>query len=176
MLDSLITSKTRLKLLMRFFINSDTSDYLRNLAGEFGESTNSVRLELNRLEDAKLLLTKTALNKKLYYANVKHPYYDDLHNLLLKYVGIDQVVDTLVKQIKHLDKAFITNSFAQGRPSNIIDLVLVGKNLDEVNLNQLVHKTEASVTFKIRYITVKPDELSQYIKDKSKSLLIWSLR
>jgi len=175
MLDSLITSKTRLKLLMRFFINSDTSDYLRNLAGEFGESTNSVRLELNRLEDAKLLLTKTALNKKLYYANVKHPYYEDLHNLLLKYVGIDQVVDTLVKQIKHLDKAFITNSFAQGRPSNIIDLVLVGKNLDEVNLNQLVHKTEASVTFKIRYITVKPDELSQYIKDKSKSLLIWSV-
>lgn len=175
MLDSLITSKTRLKLLMRFFINSDTSDYLRNLAGEFGESTNSVRLELNRLEDAKLLLTKTALNKKLYYANVKHPYYEDLHNLLLKYVGIDQVVDTLVKQIKHLDKAFITNSFAQGRPSNIIDLVLVGKNLDEVNLNQLVHKTEANVTFKIRYITVKPDELSQYIKDKSKSLLIWSV-
>jgi len=161
---------------MRFFINCDTTDYLRNLAAEFGESTNSVRLELNRLEDAKLLLTKTVLNKKMYYANVKHPYFEDVHNLLLKYVGIDQVVDTLVKQIKHLEKAFITNGFAQGNPSNIIDLVLVGNNLDEVNLNQLVHKTEAKVTFKIRYITVKPDELSLYIKDKSKSLLIWSLK
>ena len=37
MLESLITSKTRIKLLIKFFINSDTTAYLRNLAEEFGE-------------------------------------------------------------------------------------------------------------------------------------------
>ncbi|MFN3444791.1 MAG: ArsR family transcriptional regulator, partial [Bacteroidia bacterium] len=30
MLDTLITSKTRIKLLLKFFLNSKTSSYLRN--------------------------------------------------------------------------------------------------------------------------------------------------
>jgi len=175
MLDSLITSKTRIKLLMKFFINSDTTAYLHNLVGEFGESTSNIRNELNRLEDAKLVVSRMIQNKKLYQANVKHPYYEDIHRLLFKYVGIDQVLDILVRRIGHLEKAYITDSFAEGTPGNIIDLVLVGSNFDDVYLNKLVHRTEENISFKIRYITVKPDELTKYIHDKSKSLLIWSV-
>ncbi|HPI15850.1 MAG TPA: ArsR family transcriptional regulator, partial [Spirochaetota bacterium] len=52
MLDALITSKTRVKLLLKFFMNPETRSYLRSLAEEFGESTNAVRVELNRLENA----------------------------------------------------------------------------------------------------------------------------
>jgi hypothetical protein len=174
MLESLITSKTRIKLLMKFFINSDTTAYLRNLASEFGESTNGIRQELNRLEDANLIEADTVQNKKVYHANTSHPYFGDIHRLLLKYVGIDQIVDDLVKHIGHLEKAFITNDFAQGKPGNIIDLVLVGNNFDDAYLNLLVKKTESSVSFKIRYITVEPDELPQYVQDKTKSLLVWS--
>ena len=55
MLDTLITSKTRVKLLMKFFMNPGTRAYLRELASEFGESTNSVRVELNRLSIAKII-------------------------------------------------------------------------------------------------------------------------
>ena len=51
MLDSLITSKTRIKLLLKFFLNTSTHAYLRGLADEFGESTNALRLELNHLEN-----------------------------------------------------------------------------------------------------------------------------
>jgi len=174
MLESLITSKTRIRLLMKFFINSNTTAYLRNLANEFGESTNGIRLELNRLEEAKLIEADTVQNKKVYHANTKHPFFEDIHRLLLKYVGIDQIVDDLVQHIGHLDKAFITNDFAQGKPGNIIDLVLVGNNFDDAYLNQLVRAAEANVSFKIRYITVEPAELPQYIQDKTKSLLVWS--
>ena len=176
MLDSLITSKTRIKLLMKFFINSHTTAYLRNLASEFGESTNGIRQELHRLEEAKLIEAETVQNKKVYRANTNHPYFGDIHHLLLKYVGIDQIVDELVMRIGHLEKAFITDDFAQGKPGNIIDLVLVGSNFDDVYLNQLVKKTEANVAFKIRYITVEPEELPQYVADKTKSLLVWSAK
>jgi len=174
MLDSLITSKTRIKLLMKFFINSHTTAYLRNLATEFGESTNGIRQELNRLEDANLLESESVQNKKVYHANTNHPYFGDIHHLLLKYVGIDQIVDELVKRIGNLEKAFITNDFAQGKPGNIIDLILVGTNFDEAYINQLVHKTEENVSFKIRYITVSPAEMLQYVSDKTKSLLVWT--
>ena len=61
MLDSIITSKTRIKLLLKFFLNSETKSYLRNLEQEFGESTNGIRVELNRLEGAGLLKTEVVV-------------------------------------------------------------------------------------------------------------------
>lgn len=174
MLDSLITSKTRIKLLMKFFINSDTTAYLRNLAGEFGESTNGIRQELNRFEEAKLLQSEVHQNKKIYKANIQHPYYGEIHRILLKYVGIDQVVETVVKRVGALQKAFIINDFAQGKPGKVIDLILVGNQFDEVYLNQLVHKAEKTISFKIRYITVTPEEITDYLPEKTKSLLVWT--
>jgi len=175
MLESLITSKTRIKLMIKFFINSDTTAYLRNLSEEFGESTNGIRQELNRFEDAKLLESKTEQNKKLYQANTKHPYFKDMHRLLLKYVGIEEIVDNVVNHIGELEKGYIINDFAQGNPGNILDLLLVGKNFDYDYLNKLVRKAEESVSFKIRYIAVSPDEAAQYIPDKAKTLLVWSV-
>ena len=52
MLEVLISSKTRIKLLLKFFLNPGSKAYLRGLAEEFNESTNSVRIELNRFEEA----------------------------------------------------------------------------------------------------------------------------
>lgn len=174
MLESLITSKTRIKLMIKFFINSDTTAYLRNLSEEFGESTNAIRLELNRFEEAKLLESKSEQNRKVYKANTKHPYFKDMHRLLLKYVGIEEIVDNVVKHIGELERGYIINDFAQGNPGNVLDLLLVGKNFDYDFLNKLVRKAEESVSFKIRYIAVSPEEATQYIPDKIKTLLVWS--
>ena len=54
----LIASKTRIKLLIRFFFNPETRSYLRELAKEFNCSTNSVREELNQLTNTKLLISE----------------------------------------------------------------------------------------------------------------------
>jgi len=58
MIEALISSKTRIKLLLKFFLNSSNKSYLRGLESEFGDSTNGIRLELNKLEEAGLLTTK----------------------------------------------------------------------------------------------------------------------
>ena len=73
MLDSLITSKTRIKLLVKFFVTSANSGHLRGLANEFNESTNAIRKELNHLSDAGYLEKKEVSNKIAYRANTKHP-------------------------------------------------------------------------------------------------------
>jgi len=174
MLDSLITSKTRLKLLMKFFINSDMTGYLRHLSAEFGESTNGIRQELNRFEEANLLESSTVQNKKLYRANINHPYYNDLHSLLLKYVGIERIVDDVVIRLGKLEKAFVINDFAAGKPGKVMDLILVGEKLDHGYLHRLVRKAEANVSFEIRLITVAPDKLDTYVNANVHALLIWS--
>jgi len=82
MIESLITSKTRIKLLLKFFLNTQTMSYLRSLEAEFGESSNSIRLELNKLESVGLLNSTTEGNKKLFFANTNHPLFDDINNIL----------------------------------------------------------------------------------------------
>ncbi len=73
MLETLISSKTRIKLLLKFFLNSKTTSYLRGLESEFGDSTNAIRLELNRLEKAGMLTAFMQGNKKMFTANTDHP-------------------------------------------------------------------------------------------------------
>jgi len=92
MLDSLVTSQTRIKLLKKFFLNSSTRAHLRGLESEFGESSNAIRVELNRFEDAGLLNSFPDGNKKVYQANPKHPLFGDIHNIILKETGIDRVI------------------------------------------------------------------------------------
>ena len=83
MLETLISSKTRIKLLLKFFLNDKATSYLRGLENEFGDSTNSIRQELNRFEKAGMLVSYTEGNKKYFKANTRHPLYQDTHNLLM---------------------------------------------------------------------------------------------
>ncbi|MDA3880351.1 MAG: hypothetical protein PF436_08190, partial [Prolixibacteraceae bacterium] len=158
MLESLITSKTRIKLLVKFFINSQTKAYLRSLETEFGESTNSIRIELNRFEKAGLLESSSEGNRKYYKANTGHAFFNEIHHLLLKYVGIDTIIDTVLSKVGHLERAYITGDFAQGIQSKVIDILLVGTNLDHNYINKLIQKAEEMVSFKVRYISIAPGE------------------
>ena len=71
MIETLISSKTRIKLLLKFFLNSNTTSYLRGLEGEFGESSNAIRVELNKLEEAGMLSSEVKGNKKMFKANTE---------------------------------------------------------------------------------------------------------
>src|SRR5512138_470231 len=102
MLDTLITSKTRVKLLLKFFLNSNSRSYLRNLETEFGESTNAIRLELNRFEKAGLLISGKEQNRKVYKANNRHPLFPDIQNIIKKYVGFDQIILSVVEKLGNI--------------------------------------------------------------------------
>jgi len=73
LLGPLITSKTRLKLLLRFFVNQDLSRYLQGLSKELKKNSNSVRVELNRLEQGGMLQSEMEGRRKLYRVNKTHP-------------------------------------------------------------------------------------------------------
>jgi hypothetical protein len=172
MIESLITSKTRVKLLLKFFLNSQTTSYLRGLEAELGESTNSIRVELNRLEEAGLLNSSTRGNKKVFFANTRHPLFTEINSILKKFVGIDQIIERVTSQIGNLQTAYITGDFAIGKDSQIIDLALVGDQLDRVFINDLVIKVEEIINRRIKYLILTSDEMKQYY-NKKPILLIW---
>lgn len=162
MIDTLISSKTRLKLLLKFFLNSKTTAYLRGLECEFGESTNAIRLELNRFEEAGLLETHSLGNKKIYQANTKHPIFSDIQNILKKYIGIDQIIEKVITRLGDINKVYVIGDFANGKDSKVIDLLIVAQQLNRTFLSELIEKTESLIHHKISYIILNETELADY--------------
>ena len=160
MLESLITSQTRIKLLLKFFLNPESKSYLRELAEEFGESTNSVRLELNRLTQAGLLTLKDEGRTKVYQANPHHPLFPDIQSMVRKFTGIDQLIPQILAQLGEIHSAFVTGDYAQGIDSGIIDLLIVGK-VDELYLKKLIDKVEQLIHRKIRFLVLSDEELEK---------------
>ncbi|WP_186755593.1 helix-turn-helix domain-containing protein [Echinicola salinicaeni] len=149
MLDILITSKTRVKLLIKFFTQDSNKGYLRGLAEEFHESTNSVRVELNRLSDAGILVSEKEGNTKSYSANKKHPLFKEMKNMVAKYLGFDRLVEVVIRNLGNVTKAVVVGDYAQGIDSGQIDLVLVAKDINQEYLNFLIEKAEEKIKRKV---------------------------
>jgi hypothetical protein len=172
MLDNLITSKTRLKILLKFFLNEKTMSHLRGLEAEFGESSNSIRLELLKLENAGLLSSKVIGNKKLYFANTNYPFFSEINSILKKTVGIDLIIDQITSQIGNLQAAYLTGDFAIGKDSQIIEMVLVGDHLDIAFIETLARKVDRLIKRSIKYTILTEEEMIQSFSNKP-VLLIW---
>jgi DNA-binding transcriptional ArsR family regulator len=174
-LETLISSKTRVKLLLKFFLNSNNSSYLRGLESEFSESSNAIRLELNKLEEAGLLSSNLQGNKKYFKANTKHPLYDDINSILLKFTGLDKIVANVIGKLGALDHVFVVGNLARGLSSEVIDLVFVG-DIDKVYLFDLIQKVETLISKKIKYVNYLSNEFSEeeFHSHKNSNLLLWS--
>lgn len=158
LLDTLIQSKTRLKLLLRFFLNPNESAYLRGLAKEFEESTNSVRIELNRFEKAGLILPHKEGNKKVYQVNTNFPMFNELQNIAFKHFGIDQIVEKVIKKLGKVERVYLTGDLAKGIDSEIIDISLIGNNVDTKYLIRLIDKVEKLISKRVRTLVLNEEE------------------
>ncbi len=174
MIETLISSKTRIKLLLKFFLNNKNTGYLRNLEAEFGESTNAIRMELNRLEKAGMLTSNLEGNKKIFQANVQHPLYGEVHSIVMKYVGLDRIIQHVVKRLGAVEEVYLTGTFAKGLDSSIIDLIMVGE-IRVSALADLVKKAEALINRRIRYIIYSQEEFKKNQKElaQDQMLLLW---
>ena len=174
LLDSLITSKTRIKLLLKFFLNPGTRAYLRGLATEFGESTNAIRVELNRLTEAKILKSVHSGRTVEYRANKKHSFFKDMQSVVKKYVGLDKLAEELVAKLGDIQAAYVIGDYAKGTDSGLIDLVLVGR-VDDDKLKEMTTKTEKLINRKIRTLVLDPMDLEKLNSrlDIEHALFIW---
>jgi hypothetical protein len=172
-LETLITSKTRIKMLLRFFINSNATAYLRGLAEEFGESTNSIRHELNNLSRAGYLTSAEDGRTIVYRANTQHPLYQDLKNLVHKYLGIDKIIENIVTKLGDVKAAYIVGDYAIGRDSGTIELLLVG-NVDDVYLSRVVEKARNLIHRDITAGIQSEAEFDANRHQHKHMLLLWS--
>ncbi len=170
----LISSKTRISLLGRFFFNPGTKAYLRELSKELQVSTNAVREELNQLTKTKLLTSEKDGRNVYYTANSDHPLFPELRSMVSKVMGLDQVVESILTRLGDLEKAYLIDDYAEGKDTGIIDLVLVG-NIDQYHLNDLSRKTERYIKRKIRPLTLTSEEFAAFLPTLKNrpNFLVW---
>lgn len=175
MIEALISSKTRVKLLLKFFLNSRATSYLRGLEAEFGDSSNGIRVELNRFEEAGMLTSYSKGNRKYFKANTLHPLYGEVHNILLKYIGFDKIIEEVINRLGQVEQVYVVGEFAKGLDSQVIDLIFVG-DINKSYLIHLIEKTEKLIKRKIRYICYLAEELDQVeeLSADQYHLLLWN--
>ena len=149
LLNTLITSKTRLRLLIKFFISQANKGYLNGLANEMGESTNSIRKELNHLFDAGYLNKVKKDNKVEYRVNSKHPLYKTLRNVVLKHLGLEDIVEAVLEKMGNVNQILLVGDYAEGKDTGNIEIFLIGKDLDMNYINQLEPKIEKIIERKV---------------------------
>lgn len=157
----IITSKMRINILMRLFINPSTQVYLRELVSEFQASPSHIKEELDQLKSSNLLTSQKNGRQVLFSANTNHPVFSELHSMVKKAFGMDKILDSMISRLGNLEKAILIDDYAEGKDTGIVDLVLVG-DINMQNLIDLTQKTEKYIDRKIRTLIIKPDEEEKF--------------
>jgi DNA-binding transcriptional ArsR family regulator len=173
MLSTIVSSETRVKLLIRFFFCRGVKSYLQELEREYGESRHTIRRELLNLEKAGLLRSDISGNRRYYRANTGHPFYGEIVSLVRKSAGIDHIISNVISRAGAIESAWITGTFARGIDSETIELVLSGPGINTSYINQLVKKAEKILNRKIIYVAFTPEQAEHFLKERE-SLLIWA--
>ena len=145
---------------------------MRGLESEFGESSNSIRLELNRLEEADMLHSELQGNRKLFKVNSNHPLYGEINSIVKKYFGLDVIVEWIANRLGNLQAVYLTGEIAKGKDIGLIDLILVG-DIDQTYLLTLIEKAEMMIKRKIRYLIYSEEEFKLAINESDRLLLVW---
>jgi predicted nucleotidyltransferase len=162
LIPTIFSGKIRAQLLSRLLVNPSVKVHLRQLERELNVSSNTVRLELNKLAEIKLIQEVETTNGRIkkFSANKKHPLFTELRSIVLKNLGIDQLLETVLSRLGELEQVYLTGTIAEGKPSIFIDLILVGK-FDRDYLNNLIIKSEGLINKKIRVAVYSPEEFSE---------------
>ena len=79
-------------------------------------------------------LKKIKVNNKVEYkANTDHPLYETLRKIVYKHLGLEDVVETVLERMGHVDQIILIGDYAKGNDSGLIEVFLIGKDLNNVN-------------------------------------------
>jgi len=166
MLEVLIPSETRVKLLTLFLLNPGKEYYIRQIERLTDMNYRLVRRELSRLESFGLLKAETKGKQIFYSVNQDFYLYPELQKLVLKTEGISRTLKDNLASLGNLECVFIYGSFAAGNAGakSDIDLFIVG-DVDETQLIQLINESEKTLQKEINYSLIGKEELRNRIKN-----------
>ncbi|MFI5265229.1 MAG: winged helix-turn-helix domain-containing protein [Candidatus Levyibacteriota bacterium] len=159
MLKDLITSKTRVKLLLLFLDDPSAMYHVREIVRRVSEEINAVRRELILLEKKGILTREPRANRVYYYLDKNYPFYFDLVRLHGKTNGLGaDIIKNRVKLGK-IKYAMLSGKFVRKtrEDADAVDLLIIGTVvLPELTL--IVKQEEAKRGAEINYTVMTEEE------------------
>ncbi|TSC54351.1 MAG: putative PaaX family transcriptional regulator [Microgenomates group bacterium LiPW_31] len=172
MLQDLVISKCRVKLLQTFLGQPNEIFYIRQLVRRIGEEINAVRRELDHLETAGIVKKENRGNRIYYWVDRNYPLYGDLLALISKTVGLGETIIKNKNKIGRIKIAMLSGRFARGLPTKegAVDLLIVGDILIP-ELGKIIRNEETKVGKEINYTVMNKEEFEFRKKRRDPFLL-----
>lgn len=159
MLEDLIISKVRVKILTLFLLNPGKIFYVREIVRKIKEEINAVRRELSHLEKAKMVKSERRANRLYYLFRRDYPLYFELLEIVNKAHGLG---GEILKQRAKLGKikfVMLSGKFVRGkeRGPEDVDLLVVGEVVLP-QLSQIVRAEEVRRDREINYTVMSEKE------------------
>ncbi|OGG08001.1 hypothetical protein A3D05_00740 [Candidatus Gottesmanbacteria bacterium RIFCSPHIGHO2_02_FULL_40_24] len=176
MLQELIISRVRVKVLQLFFLNPGKIYHVREIVRRTDEEINAVRRELAHLEKAGIMSKERRANRLFYMLRKDYSLYYDLLELFEKTKGLGGDILKNKQKLGKLKFVMISGRFARHIPrtGSEVDLLVVGRVVLP-ELGQLVRKEEVRRESEINY-TVMTEEEFEFRKRRRDPFIIEILR
>jgi predicted nucleotidyltransferase len=166
LLPNLLGSKLRAKALGWLFTHTDERFFVRQLTSLLGLDSTNLSRELSRLEKMGLLISTTSGKQKYYQANQKNPIFNEIHSLMIKTVGVTDILrDALISSIKQIKIAFIFGSVArktEGRDSDV-DVIIIG-DVSFGDIIDIFSSAEKTLSREVNAVVYPVEEFQQKVK------------
>jgi predicted nucleotidyltransferase len=152
MLEKLLSSRVRAKILGEFFISPGVSHHAWELKNSLDEAYSAIWKELNRLESLGILISGESGKTKNYKVNPTCPIAPELRSIILKTTGIGLVIRNHLEDFNGIRAAFIFGSFATGEADerSDLDLMVIGNvNLEQFSI--IISQVEKHLSRPINY-------------------------
>lgn len=159
-LSKLIWSKCRVKILEKLILEFDSGNnegfHMRLLARDLDEQINSIKRELDNLEDLWVLKSREDNKKKVFYINKNFFLLDEFKWLFIKTYNPFEAVKKYFKLQNSLDFVLVNESISNRDIWNncIVDIFLIGE-IDKIDFNNFLAKTFFNRKIKYAIITVE---------------------
>lgn len=162
-LASALFGRTRRAVLGLLYAEPDKAFYLSEIVRRAGAGRGAVQRELKRLSQARIV-TRSRRGRQVYYqANPKSPVFEELRGLVLKTVGLADVLrEALSPLADHIETAFVYGSRATGEAtaSSDVDLMVVGA-VEELSLHEAIRSAEERLGRTVNYVLLAPEEFQR---------------
>lgn len=172
MLQDIIISKVRIKLLQTFLYQPEEIFYVRQLVRVTNEEINAVRRELQRMERAGMVKKEGRGNRLYYSFNKNYPLYGDLLSLVGKTVGLGDKIIKNKSKIGRIKFALLSGRFVRRLPTKEggVDFLVVGDILLP-ELAKVVKSEEEGLKREINYSVMTSQEFDFRKKRRDPFLL-----
>ncbi len=159
MLEDLIISKVRVKILQLFLSHPGKIFHVREIVRQVGEEINAVRRELGHMEKTGMVTSEWRANRRCYEFRKDYLFYPELLNLVTKTVGLGKEIIKGKNRLGKIKYAMFSGAFVRGKPAGAedVDLLLVG-SIVLPQLSVLVKDEEVRREREINYTVMTEEE------------------